>query len=141
MPRILTLVLLVVVCVYTNEGFINVVLPPFLEQQGVPLAQLGGIIAAMNLAALLSRLPAGLLYRPERASLYAGLALAAVAGATFAYPRTDSEAVLGALRLVHGFAFGVATTRTWRSSSTLARAASNRGGRWACSRRRWLLAS
>jgi predicted MFS family arabinose efflux permease len=112
MPLSRTLVLLwaVVVCIYSNEGFINVILPAYLQHQSVALAHLGGIVAAMHVAALASRIPAGLLYRPDRANWYVALAAAAVAAATFAYPRTDSELALGALRLVHGFAFGIATT-------------------------------
>jgi hypothetical protein len=110
MPRTLLLLYLVVVATYSNEGFVNIVLPPYLQHQGIALAQLGGIVAAMHVAAIFSRIPAGLLYRPERASLVVALASATVAAMTFVYPRTDSEMLLGALRLVHGFAFGILTT-------------------------------
>jgi predicted MFS family arabinose efflux permease len=76
----------------------------------VPLDYIGAIVSAMALASLFSRLPAGLLYRPRRANVLIALAGVAVAAATFLYPRTDNELVLGGLRLVHGFAFGVSTT-------------------------------
>ncbi len=110
LPRNLALIYLVVVCTYVAEGFIAVVLSPYLQHQGVPLPQIGGIVAAMSLAALASRLPAGFLYRPGRANLSIAAASTTVAAVTFTYPRTDAEPVLAALRLVHGFAFGVATT-------------------------------
>ncbi len=110
LPRNLLLVYLVVVGTYTAEGFISVVLSPYLKQQGVPLSQIGAIVAAMSVASLFSRLPAGVLYRPGRANLSIAGAAAVVAAATFFYPRSDSELVLGGLRLVHGFAFGVSTT-------------------------------
>ena len=110
LPRNLALVYLVVVATYSAEGFITVVLPPYLQYQGVPLDSIGAIVSALAFASLFSRLPAGLLYRPRRANASIALAGLAVAAATFLYPRTDSEVVLGALRLVHGFAFGVSTT-------------------------------
>ena len=44
LPRNLLLVYLVVVGSYTAEGFISVVLSPYLQQQGVPLGQIGAII-------------------------------------------------------------------------------------------------
>jgi predicted MFS family arabinose efflux permease len=110
LPRSLTLVYLVVVATYAAEGFITVVLPPYLQSQGVPLDYIGAIVAALALASLFSRLPAGLLYRPRRANVSIAVAGVAVAAATFLYPRTDNELALGALRLLHGFAFGVSTT-------------------------------
>ena len=110
LSRNLLLVYLVVVGTYTAEGFLNVVLAPYLQHQGVAVAQIGGIVAAQWVASLVSRIPAGLLYRPRHASLWTAVALAAVAVAIFAYPRTDSEPLLAGLRLLHGFAFGVATT-------------------------------
>ena len=110
LPRNLLLIYLVVVGTYTAEGFINVVFTPYLQQQGVGLAEMGAIVAALSLASLFSRLPAGFLYRPRTASLSIAIASAAVAAVTFAYPRTDSEPLLTALRLLHGFAFGVTTT-------------------------------
>jgi predicted MFS family arabinose efflux permease len=110
LPRNLVLVYLVVVGTYTAEGFISVVLSPYLQHQGVSLGQIGAIVAAMSVASLISRLPAGVLYRPHRANVSIALAAAVVAAATFFYPRSESELVLGGLRLVHGFAFGVSTT-------------------------------
>jgi predicted MFS family arabinose efflux permease len=76
----------------------------------VPLDYIGAIVSALALASLFSRLPAGLLYRPRRANVSIAVAGVAVAAATFLYPRTDNELVLGGLRLLHGFAFGVSTT-------------------------------
>ncbi|HLH24140.1 MAG TPA: MFS transporter [Chloroflexota bacterium] len=110
LPRNLVLVYLVVVGTYTAEGFISVVLSPYLQHQGVPLGQIGAIVAAMSVASLISRLPAGMLYRPGRANVSIALAAATVAAATFFYPRSDSDWMLGGLRLLHGFAFGVSTT-------------------------------
>ncbi len=110
LPRNLALIYLVVVGTYSAEGFITVILPPYLQYQGVPLDYIGAIVSALAFASLFSRLPAGLLYRPRRANVSIAVAGVAVAAATFFYPRTDSEVLLGALRLVHGFAFGVSTT-------------------------------
>ena len=60
LPRSLLLIYLVVVGTYTAEGFISVVLSPYLQHQGVSVAQIGAIVAAMAVASLFSRLPAGL---------------------------------------------------------------------------------
>lgn len=110
LPRNLVLIYLIVVATYSTEGFITVVLAPYLQHQGIALSQIGAIVSAMAVASLFSRLPAGLLYRPGRANAAIALAAVTVAAATFAYPRTDSELLLGAIRLIHGFAFGVSTT-------------------------------
>ncbi len=50
LPRNLLLIYLVVVGTYTAEGFINVVFAPYLQQQGVPMAQIGALVAALALA-------------------------------------------------------------------------------------------
>src|SRR5256885_1881255 len=68
LPRSLALIFLVVVATYAAEGFITVVLPPYLQSQGVPLDYIGALVSALALASLFSRLPAGLLYRPRRAN-------------------------------------------------------------------------
>jgi predicted MFS family arabinose efflux permease len=110
LPRNLALIYLVVTFTYVTEGFIAIVMSPYLEHQGVPMGQIGTIVAAMSVAALFSRLPAGFLYRPGRANVSIALASALVAAMTFFYPRVDSELLVGLLRLVHGFAFGAVTT-------------------------------
>jgi predicted MFS family arabinose efflux permease len=110
LPRNLTLIYLVVITTYTAEGFVNVVMAPYLRSQGIEVAQIGGIIAAMSLASLISRFPAGLLYHPRRANRMMACGSLLVAGATFFYPRVEGELLLGLLRLVHGFSLGVVTT-------------------------------
>src|SRR5258708_291844 len=95
MPRNLVLIYLVVIGTYSAEGFITVVLPPYLQYQGVPLDRIGALVSMLALASLLSRLPSGLLYRPRHANISIALASVAVAVATFLYPRTDNELVLG----------------------------------------------
>ena len=110
LPRNLALIYLVVTFTYVTEGFIAIVMSPYLQHQGVPMGQIGTIVAVMSVAALFSRLPAGFLYRPGRANVSIALASGTVAAVTFLYPRVDSELVVGALRLVHGFAFGALTT-------------------------------
>ena len=60
LPRNLALIYLVVVGTYSAEGFITVILPPYLQYQGVPLDYIGAIVSALAFASLFSRLPAGL---------------------------------------------------------------------------------
>jgi predicted MFS family arabinose efflux permease len=110
LPRNLALIYLVVVCTYSAEGFISVALAPYLQSRGVPVSQIGTILAAMGVAALFSRLPSGMLYRPAWANWIIAAASLLVSAVSFAIPRTDSEAVLVGLQLLHGLAFGVSTT-------------------------------
>ena len=48
LPRSLALIFLVVVATYAAEGFITVVLPPYLQSQGVPLDYIGAIVSALG---------------------------------------------------------------------------------------------
>src|SRR5439155_15952358 len=67
-------------------------------------------VACGGLAALASRLPAGVLYRGSRARRLLVAACVAAAVTTFWLPRVEAPFDFALLRLVGGFAYGVATT-------------------------------
>jgi DHA1 family multidrug resistance protein-like MFS transporter len=100
----------VVAATQGSDGLIAFAFPPYLDSLDVPVDLIGLLVASGGLAALASRLPAGVLYRGSRARglLVAACAVAAIT--TFWLPRVEEPLAFALLRLVGGFAYGVATT-------------------------------
>ncbi|MBX5490975.1 MAG: MFS transporter [Chloroflexi bacterium] len=101
---------LVVAATTAADGLIALLFAPYLATRAISLDLIGLLLAAHGLAALASRLPAGLLYRPQRARrlLVAALGVASVAAGLL--PQADHPLAFAMLRLASGAAFGVATT-------------------------------
>lgn len=100
----------VVAATTAADGLIALLFAPYLASRGIALDLIGLLLAAHGVAALASRLPSGLLYRPHRARALLVGALALAAGAALLLPRVDHPLGFALLRLVGGAAFGVATT-------------------------------
>ena len=100
----------VVAATQGSDGLIAFAFPPYLNSLDVPIDLIGLLVACGGLAALASRLPAGMLYRGSRARRLLVAACAAAAVTTFWLPRVEAPLAFALLRLVGGFAYGVATT-------------------------------
>ena len=110
MPANLLKIYGTVVCLYSVEGFVVTVFGPYLESQGLDYGTVGSIIAIFFFMSLLSRVPAGMLYRPKTVRLTMAVSLVFVSAAMFLYPHTSDPYLLTLLRVVQGLSFGVATT-------------------------------
>ncbi len=100
----------VVAAVTAGEGVVSFLVPPYLDSRQFPVGVIGVLVAAGALAALASRVPAGLIYRGGRARglLVATMLLAALAAALI--PAAGQPLAFAALRGLGGFCYGVATT-------------------------------
>ncbi len=92
------------------EGLVSFLVPPYLDSVHFPVGIIGVLVASGALAALASRVPAGLLYRGRRARalLIGSMATGMVAAALL--PHAHEPLTFAALRSLGGFCYGVATT-------------------------------
>lgn len=101
---------LVIIALSAQGAVLMALVPPLLAAWGYPLATIGLLVAAQPVAALLSRLPGGLLYGPARArGLLLGALLASVCTSAL-HPLSASLPAFVAVRGLAGLAYGVATT-------------------------------
>ncbi len=84
--------------------------PPYLDQRGYSVAAVGLLVAIAFALALLSRLPAGLIYQRSRARWLLAGSVVAGAAATWLHVVAADLPTLVVARVVVGAAFGVATT-------------------------------
>jgi MFS family permease len=93
-----------------GEGSFTLLTPPYMHGRGVDEIVIGAIVAVYGIASLLTRIPAGALYRSHRAGLliFGGCCLCAASFALI--PLTGNPALLAALVGLDGVGFAVATT-------------------------------
>jgi MFS family permease len=93
-----------------GEGSFLVLVSPYLEERGLGAGLIGTVVSVYGVASLLTRLPAGVLYRTERGGLLitGGCVMSSVAFALI--PLTGNPLVLSALIGLDGMGFAVATT-------------------------------
>ncbi|HZS01201.1 MAG TPA: MFS transporter [Chloroflexota bacterium] len=101
---------LVVALLNASEGMITMLVPPYLDSQGFAPTAVGLLVSAYGVACLASRLPAGALYRGDRARALLASALVAVAIMSLVYPLATAHWSLLLVRAMHGLAYGLATT-------------------------------
>jgi MFS family permease len=101
-----------VVAITTAEGTLQFMVPPFMEQAGYPIAWTGVLYGLPFGVALLCRVPAGLLYRGERACLLVALAGVTNALSALLLPLAPGPLALLGLQVLHGAAFGLGSTVT-----------------------------
>lgn len=101
----------VVMLISANEGGAAILVPVLLSDLDYPVALIGPLVASLSVTSLISRFPAGASYRPWRApGIIVGVAvLGAVTSLLYPYVATV-PALLLIVRLLHGLAFGTATT-------------------------------
>jgi MFS family permease len=101
---------LVVALLNGSEGMVTLLVPPYMDGLGFAPTAVGFLVSAYGVACLASRLPAGALYRGERARALLCSALFAVAIISMIYPLAVDTWSLLLVRAMHGLAYGLATT-------------------------------
>ena len=93
-----------------GEGSFTLLVPPYMHERHVDELVIGVAVALYGIASLVTRIPAGALYRSHRAAplIVGGCCLCAAAFALF--PLTDEPVLLAALIALDGVGFAVATT-------------------------------
>jgi MFS family permease len=93
-----------------GEGSFLVLVSPYLEERGLGAGLIGTVVSVYGVASLLTRLPAGVLYRTERGALLVagGCVMSSLAFALI--PFTGDPLLLSALIGLDGMGFAVATT-------------------------------
>ena len=93
-----------------GEGSFLVLVSPYLEERGLGAGLIGTVVSVYGVASLITRLPAGVLYRTERGALLVagGCVMSSIAFACI--PLTGNPLVLSALIGLDGMGFAVATT-------------------------------
>jgi predicted MFS family arabinose efflux permease len=97
-----------VIALIACDGTLGVLVPPYLKAQGFDFAAIGFLVAIGGVAALVSRMPAGAIYRPERARYILAGSLVAEGLVAWVFPSLQGSLAIGAAQAVTGFAFGVA---------------------------------
>ncbi|HLC25707.1 MAG TPA: MFS transporter, partial [bacterium] len=106
------LIKIILMLILTTAGFGigSILFPPFLNGLGYPISTIGVLISVQSIAALLSRLPAGVLYRPGQAIFLLRLCLILFAVTSALYPFAVDPLFLWPVRFMNGLFYGVATT-------------------------------
>lgn len=102
---ILTLILLT-----GGYGVNSILFPAFLDRLAFPISSIGVLVSLLNVAALLSRLPTGLVYRASYAPRLIRVTLVLFGISNALYPFAAAPVFLWPLRFCNGLLFGVATT-------------------------------
>jgi MFS family permease len=94
----------------TGEGSFNLLVPPYMKEQHVPEVLIGTAVSIYGLMSLASRIPAGALYRSERAwsLIFGGCALSSLSFVLIS--QTSNAALLATWVALDGVGFAVATT-------------------------------
>ncbi len=101
---------LVVGLLNTSEGMVTMLVPLYMDSLGFAPTAVGLLVSAYAIASLISRLPAGSLYRGNRARRLQYATLLAVVGTSLLYPLATTAGGLLLVRALHGLAYGMATT-------------------------------
>ena len=83
---------------------------PYLHSLDYPPAAIGALVAVSTVVSLLTRMPAGLVYRGDNARLLLAASLAILTLALAAHPLAVAPLAVFAVRALTGLAYGVATT-------------------------------
>lgn len=99
-----------VIAMTAQQTAAGLVMSPYLDSLGYPLSAIGYLISLSPFMALAARLPAGLLYRGERARLLMAVALTVIALCNIAYGYLTSPIPFALVHATNGFAFSSVTT-------------------------------
>jgi MFS family permease len=105
------LMLAIATAITTSKGTVEIAFPPYLASYGQPLSAIGLITSLLAVAQLVSRVPVGLAYRPERATRQLAAALVVFGLSSIGYALAGGQlVVILAVTVLHGFAFGTCGT-------------------------------
>ncbi|MCL5958326.1 MAG: MFS transporter [Chloroflexi bacterium] len=93
-----------------GDGAVGTILPSLLKESGFGVSSIGFIVSVFAVLSLVSRIPAGLAYKPKNASTVMRLCLGVFALSLPFYAVVSDATSLTLLRAVGGLAFGAATT-------------------------------
>jgi MFS transporter, DHA1 family, multidrug resistance protein len=102
------LVPLVAVTVQANSA--STIIPPYLDEQRIPVAVMGALISLGPIFALTSRLPAGMAYQHKRARRLISLAVLVLGLTNFLYGFAADGLTFAIVHSLNGFAYGAVTT-------------------------------
>lgn len=103
-------IIITLICLTAGLGVTSTLFPAFLDGLGYPVSMIGVLVSLFSIAAFLSRLPTGLVYRGRRAIGLMHLFLALFATSTALYPVATAPLLLWSVRFMNGLSYGVATT-------------------------------
>jgi MFS family permease len=106
------------------DAAVSTVAPAFLQHLGYQVAEIGLLVSGYAMASLVSRLPAGRLADGRRPRLWFRVSCAALGVSLALYPVAVEPWAFWSVRVLHGLAFGTATTLNL--ATLLATASSNR---------------
>ena len=99
---------LVAITVQSNSA--STIIPPFLNDLHIPFAAIGSLISLNPILALVSRLPVGMAYRPDRARFLISLAVGLMGITNFLYGLVHSSLAFALVHALNGLAYGAVTT-------------------------------
>ncbi|MBI2955593.1 MAG: MFS transporter [Chloroflexi bacterium] len=101
---------LMIALISAGEGTASSILPPYLQDTGHPTAGIGMIVAIATVFSLISRMPAGLMYKPSTQKMMIRVALCVFAVSVALLPLAADALSLALLRAITGLSLGAATT-------------------------------
>jgi predicted MFS family arabinose efflux permease len=102
--------LITVTAITIQSNSASMIIPPFLDELGVPVAMIGVLISLGPIWALLSRIPVGMAYSEGRARLLIALSVLTMGIANFLYSMAADSLTFALIHSLSGFAYGAATT-------------------------------
>jgi MFS family permease len=101
---------IVVALLNLSEGMVSMLVPPYMDSLGLTPTVIGLLVSVYAFASLVSRLPAGSIYRSDRARGLLNSGLIATAIITTVHPLATDPGTLFLVRAVNGLAYGIAST-------------------------------
>lgn len=108
MSTLKLLVPIVAITVQSNSA--ATIIPPFLQNLGIPMAAIGSLISLSPVLALTSRLPVGMAYQRNRARLLISIAVLAMGITNYFYSFAEDAWAFAIIHSLNGFAYGAVTT-------------------------------
>ena len=102
--------LLPVVAITIQSNSASTIIPPFLDDMGIPVGLIGTLISLGPVLALTSRLPLGMAYNHNRARMLIAIAVVAMGITNFAYSLAVTSLTFAIVHALNGFAYGAVTT-------------------------------
>lgn len=93
-----------------SEGCVGILFAPFLHKLGYDFATIGVLVAIQGVMALVSRLPGGIIYRPERGRQLMAASLVTFGISCVLYAMAVDMVHIAMVRALSGLSFGLATT-------------------------------
>jgi predicted MFS family arabinose efflux permease len=108
MSTLKLLVPIVAITVQSNSA--STIIPPFLDDQRIPVAVIGTLISLGPILALMSRLPVGMVYHHNRARSLISIAVLAMGITNYLYSLAQNSLAFAVVHALNGFAYGAVTT-------------------------------